>query len=125
MSENAILKAIEKQDWLGPVQDKGSQLIKDAFAAGGPAGQMAKNALHGVWLGHPLHPAITDVRLEVGPWLLRSDLLELRGDSEYRAAADFAVLLGLLGSVPAALSGVTDWSDTHGKPQRVGVVTAC
>ena len=28
--------------------------------------QQAKNALHGVWLGHPLHPVFTD--LPIGAW---------------------------------------------------------
>lgn len=122
MSENAILELVEKQEWLQPVQDKGQELILDAFAAAGPAGQVAKNTLHGVWLGHPLHPAISDI--PVGSWTVAStlDLLELRGNSEYQAGADAAVLLGLVASVPVALAGMTDWSATHGKPQRVGAM---
>lgn len=122
MAENPILASIENLDWLQPVQDKGPELIRDTFAAAGPAGQATKNALHGVWLGHPLHPALTDV--PVGSWTVAAalDLLEMRGDSQYAAGADAAVMLGLIGSVPAALSGLTDWSDTHAKPQRVGIV---
>ena len=122
MSENSILELVDQQEWLQPVQDKGAELVHDAFAAAGPAGQAAKNALHGVWLGHPLHPAVTDI--PVGSWTvaLALDLLEIRGNSEYQAGADAAIMLGLLGSVPAALSGMTDWSDTHGKPQRVGAM---
>ena len=113
---------VDQQQWLQPIQDKGSELIHDAFSGAGPAGQTVKNALHGVWLGHPLHPAITDV--PVGSWTVAAalDLLEIRGDSRYQAGADAAVMLGLLSSVPAALSGLTDWSDTHGKPQRVGAL---
>ena len=122
MSDNGILNAIEKQEWLQPIEEKGAELIKNAFADSGRAGQTAKNVLHGVWLGHPLHPVITDV--PVGSWTVAAvlDLLEIRGDAKYRAGADAAVMLGLLGAVPAALSGLTDWSDTHGKPQRVGAV---
>jgi nitrite reductase/ring-hydroxylating ferredoxin subunit len=30
------------------------------------------------------------------------------------------VLIGLAGAAVSAVSGLTDWSDTHGKPQRVG-----
>lgn len=120
MSENSILAFIDKQDWAQPGIEKSAEFIKDSFAAAGPAGQTAKNALHGVWLGHPLHPSITDV--PVGSWTVAAalDLMEIRGDSQYTAGADFAVLLGLLTSVPAALSGLTDWSETHGKPQRLG-----
>src|SRR3954469_4704350 len=122
MAENALLRTIGQQDWLQPGADRTSELIKEAFEAAGEQGQRAKNELHGVWLGHPLHPAITDV--PVGSWTAAAamDLLEIRGDSNYKSGADFAVLLGLLAAVPAAISGATDWSDTHGKAQRVGAV---
>jgi nitrite reductase/ring-hydroxylating ferredoxin subunit/uncharacterized membrane protein len=122
MSENPIVSSIESQEWLQPLQDQGSQLVRKAFQAAGPSGAAAKNALHGVWLGHPLHPAITDV--PVGSWTVAAtlDALEMFGASEYRAGADAAVAIGLLGAVPAALSGMTDWSETHGKPQRVGAM---
>lgn len=122
MSENPILSAIEKQEWLQPLQDKSPEMIRKAFAAAGPAGQVAKNALHGVWLGHPLHPAITDVPL--GSWTVAAalDSLEMFGAAQYKAGADAAVIIGLLGAAPAALSGITDWTDTHGKPQRIGAV---
>ncbi len=122
MSENPILSLIGDQEWLQPLQDKGPEFIKKAFVTAGPVGQSAKNALHGVWLSHPLHPAITDV--PVGGWTVAAalDALEMFGASKYRAGADAAVAIGLLGAVPAALSGITDWSDTHGKPQRVGAI---
>lgn len=122
MSENPIVSRIEEQEWLQPIQTKGEELIKNAYAAAGPAGQPVKNALHGVWLGHPVHSAITDV--PVGSWATAAvlDLLEIRGDSQYAAGADAAIMVGLVSAIPAALSGMTDWSDTHGKPQRVGAL---
>ena len=122
MAENPLLASIDRQNWLQPGVDRTSELIKDAFEAAGEQGQTVKNALHGVWLGHPLHPAITDV--PVGSWTVAAamDLLEMRGDSNYKSGADFAILFGLLASVPTAISGATDWSDTHGKAQRVGAV---
>jgi nitrite reductase/ring-hydroxylating ferredoxin subunit/uncharacterized membrane protein len=120
--ENPILALVEKQEWLQPIQEKGEQLVKGAYEAAGPGGQPVKNALHGVWLGHPLHPAITDV--PVGSWTtaFALDLLEMRSGDQYAAGADAAVGLGLLAAVPAALSGLTDWSETQGKPQRVGAL---
>jgi nitrite reductase/ring-hydroxylating ferredoxin subunit/uncharacterized membrane protein len=122
MSDNAILSAIEKQEWLQPIQEKGEELVKNAYGAAGPAGQTIKNALHGVWLGHPLHAAITDV--PVGSWTaaLALDVLEASGQTQYAAGADAAVAVGLLGAVASAAAGLTDWSETHGKPQRVGAV---
>ena len=40
--------------------------VREAYAAVGPAGQSVKNLAHGVWLGHPLHPVLTDV--PIGAW---------------------------------------------------------
>lgn len=122
MSENAILALIDRQDWLQPVQDKGAALVNDVFSAAGNAGDVMKNALHGVWLKHPFHAAITDV--PVGSWTAAAvlDILDASGQTQYAPGADAAVAVGLVGAVGAALSGVTDWSATHGKPQRLGAV---
>ncbi len=41
-------------------------LVRTAVDQGGPAARRLKNWLNGVWLGHALHPALTDV--PVGAW---------------------------------------------------------
>lgn len=122
MSENPILALAEKQEWLQPIQDKGEAFVKQAYQAAGPNGQKVKNALHGVWLGHPLHSAVTDV--PVGSWTaaLVLDCLEAGGNPKYAPGADAAVAVGLVGALGSAVSGLTDWSDTQGKPQRVGAL---
>ena len=121
MSE-PIVAFVEKQDWLQPVQEAGENLVKSAYEAAGEPGIAIKNALHGVWLGHPLHSAITDV--PVGSWTAACvlDALEAAGRDEYGPGADAAIAVGLAGAVGSALSGLTDWSDTYGKPQRVGAM---
>ncbi len=43
-----------------------------------------KDALHGVWLGHPLHPALSD--LPIGMWT-SAGLLDLTGTNPRTAAA--------------------------------------
>lgn len=88
------------------------------YESGGETGRALKDALNGTWLGHALHPAITDV--PVGAWTAAL-VLDLAGE---RRGAKIAVGVGLLGAVGAALSGVTDWLDTYGKPRRLGVVHA-
>ena len=40
--------------------------LGSAVRATGPVGQTVKDFLHGVWLGHALHPALTDV--PIGAW---------------------------------------------------------
>jgi nitrite reductase/ring-hydroxylating ferredoxin subunit/uncharacterized membrane protein len=84
-----------------------------------------RNVLDGVWLGAPLHPALTDVPL--GSWsaAVTFDALDLlRGEDSLAHAADAALALGVLAAVPAALTGVNDWSYLRGDSKRVGTVHA-
>ncbi len=122
MSDDPILAFVERQEWLAPLQEKGEAFVKQAYSSAGEAGQTLKNAMHGTWLGHPLHSAITDV--PVGSWTAAAvlDVLEATGRKEYMAGADAAVAVGLAGATVSALSGLTDWSEVHGKPQRVGAL---
>ena len=92
--------------------------VNGAFDAAGTAKQPLKDALNGTWLGHSLHPAITDV--PIGAW---TAALALDALGEPRGAR-IAVGVGLLGALGAAATGLTDWSDTSGKPRRLGVVHA-
>jgi nitrite reductase/ring-hydroxylating ferredoxin subunit/uncharacterized membrane protein len=83
-----------------------------------------KDFLHGTPLGQPLHPALTDI--PVGAWSVAAvcDGLELCGMTRYRETADVAVTIGALGAVGAAVTGLADWSDTTGEPQRLGMLHA-
>ena len=93
-------------------------VANDAYASGGDAGRGLKDVLNGTWLGHPLHPAITDV--PVGAWTAAL-VMDLLGE---RRGAKIAVGVGLAGALGAAASGLTDWLDTYGTPRRLGVVHA-
>jgi nitrite reductase/ring-hydroxylating ferredoxin subunit/uncharacterized membrane protein len=92
--------------------------VGGAYDAAGPAKQPLKDALNGTWLGHALHPAITDI--PVGAWTAAL-VMDVLGE---RRGARIAVGVGLLGAVGAATTGLTDWADTYGKPRRLGVVHA-
>jgi len=78
-----------------------------------------RDVLHGVWLGHPLHPML--VQVPVGAWLSASVLDFARGDER---AARLLVATGLIAAVPAALAGAADWSEQHEQQMRVGIVHA-
>lgn len=83
-----------------------------------------KNFLHGTFLGHPLHPPLTDI--PIGAWSVAAacDGLEMCGVKRYRDAADIAIAIGALGAVGAAVTGLADWSDTKDEPQRLGMLHA-
>lgn len=98
-----------------------SQAVRGVYEAAGPIGQQAKNALHGVWLGHPLHPVFTD--LPLGAWTTALALDAAAGDDPgMRRAATFAMGVGLAGAAGAAVTGLTDWSETDGRSRRNGLI---
>jgi nitrite reductase/ring-hydroxylating ferredoxin subunit len=86
-----------------------------------PRGSEFKDLLSGTWLGHPLHPVLTDV--VVGTWT-SSFLLDLVPGRRTRKASDRLVDTGILAALPTALAGLSDWTDTWGGTRRVGLVHA-
>jgi nitrite reductase/ring-hydroxylating ferredoxin subunit/uncharacterized membrane protein len=80
-----------------------------------------KNLLSGTWLGHPLHPMLTD--LPIGAWTMAS-VLDLTTGESGAMAARHLVGLGVLTALPTAAAGASDWSDTYGPEQRIGTVHA-
>ncbi len=125
MNWDSIVKTIAEQPWVNPASKSAQKSIRSAFKALGPAGQPIQNFLHGVWLGHPLHPALTDV--PIGAWTaaVALDVWDMAaGNDRLAAGADAAVGLGLAGAVGSALTGLTDWHKTDGDARRIGMVHA-
>lgn len=80
-----------------------------------------KDFLSGSWLGHPLHPMLTDVA--IGSWT-SAFMLDLFGGKRSRRAADSLIGFGVVSALPTAAAGLSDWSDLIGEERRVGVVHA-
>ncbi|MGZ7033337.1 MAG: DUF2231 domain-containing protein, partial [Thermoanaerobaculia bacterium] len=113
-----IANIIAEEDWLDDIAGPVQEFIHDLF---GDAREL-KNALHGTWLGHPLHPVLTDIPL--GAWtvaLVLDAIEEMTGREELEAGADAAIGIGLLGALGAAVTGLTDWSETDGRSRKVGL----
>jgi nitrite reductase/ring-hydroxylating ferredoxin subunit/uncharacterized membrane protein len=102
------------------VLDGVSKVVKKTFDSAVRPGAV-KDALAGTWLGHPLHPVLTDI--PIGAWS-SSWLLDVVGGKRARPASDTLLAIGILSAVPTAVSGLTDWTDTWGKTQRVGTTHA-
>ncbi len=81
--------------------------------------QRVRDALHGVWLGHPLHPAM--VQVPVGSWISAAVVDLLPGQ---RRAATALVALGTFSAVPAAVAGLNDWAGLARDQRRIGLVHA-
>src|SRR4051812_36562955 len=81
--------------------------------------QALRDALHGVWLGHPLHPVLTDVPIGMWSAAAVTDLLPGGGP-----ASATLIATGCAAAVPTAVTGWADWAQLHPPHQRVGVVHA-
>ena len=78
--------------------------------------------LRGDWLGHALHPPLTDIAL--GCWL-GAGLLDLLAGEKGTGAATTLVGAGLIAAVPTVLSGAAEWPSLHDRStRRVAVVHA-
>jgi nitrite reductase/ring-hydroxylating ferredoxin subunit/uncharacterized membrane protein len=123
MATEALIKAVDQQETLDRLSNQIQPLVRDAFKSAGPAGREVKNFLHGTWLGHPLHPALTDVPLGAWTAALALDAMEsISGRRELGAGADAAIAVGLVGAAGAAVTGLTDWSETSGRARKVGML---
>jgi hypothetical protein len=78
-------------------------------------------ALRGEWLGHAVHPLLTDLAL--GTWTSAS-LLDLFGGRGSGPSAQRLTGIGLLAVGPTAWTGWAEWSETGPRDKRVGLVHA-
>ena len=123
MATEALIKVVEQQEALDQLSDQIQPLVRNAFKSAGPAGRELKNIFHGTWLGHPLHPVLTDVPLGAWTAALALDAMEsISGRRELGAGADAAIAVGLVGAAGAAVTGLTDWSETDGRARKVGLL---
>ena len=90
--------------WARPLGDFNHRWLSALFRPIRPV----QDFLHGTWLGHPAHGAITDIPIGV---LTVSLLLDVLGQP---AAADIALVLGILAMLGAAVTGAADYTTTDG-----------
>lgn len=90
--------------------------IHNAVLRGGHRTRAVADVLHGTWLGHPLHPVLTD--FTIGSWAMGA-VFDAVGETQDSAAArragDRLAAIGTALAVPTALTGLTDYS-TAQKP---------
>lgn len=101
--------------------DKVAGAIQRVVRAAVPQESRLKDALSGTWLGHPVHPLLTDV--VIGAWT-SAWFLDLFGGKETGSASDRLVGIGVLAAAPTAAAGLSDWAELGGGPRRVGFVHA-
>ncbi|WP_433346279.1 Rieske 2Fe-2S domain-containing protein [Micromonospora sp. CA-111912] len=110
----ALLTRIEQNSALDRVGDRLQRAVQATIRP-----QRVRDLLHGVFLGHPLHPAL--VQVPVGAWISAAVLDLMPGQ---RRAATTLVGLGTVGALPAAVAGLNDWAALTRDQRRVGLVHA-
>lgn len=83
-----------------------------------------KDALSGTWLGHSLHPMLTDV--VIGSFT-SATLLDLLAPDNDGTPQQRLIAVGLLAYLPTAAAGMNDWADSEAVDdgvRRVGLVHA-
>jgi nitrite reductase/ring-hydroxylating ferredoxin subunit/uncharacterized membrane protein len=120
MTTTAAHEAIEAVAALEPL-DLPARTVAKTVRDAVPAGPV-KDALSGTWLGHALHPVLTD--LPIGTWT-SAVLLDWLGGDASKDAADHLIALGIAFALPTAATGMTEWADAEpasAEVRRVGAV---
>jgi nitrite reductase/ring-hydroxylating ferredoxin subunit len=109
-----VVEQIERTQRLDAVSDRLQKAAGGVFRA-----QRVRDFLHGVWLGHPLHPAM--VHAPVGSWISAAVLDLVPGQEK---AATTLVAAGTASAVPTAVVGWNDWAALDAEQRRTGLVHA-
>ncbi|WDZ86217.1 Rieske 2Fe-2S domain-containing protein [Micromonospora cathayae] len=110
----ALTTKIEQTSALDRVGDRLQRAVQATLRP-----QRVRDLLHGVWLGHPLHPAM--VQVPVGAWISTAVLDLMPGQQR---AATTLVTVGTASALPAAVAGWNDWAALSRDQRRVGLVHA-
>lgn len=125
MATMSVERALETVPAVERTAERTAAALHDWILSGNGVRRRIADVLHGTWLGHPLHAALTDVVL--GAWTVAS-LLDIAGprDRRWRAARvpDRLIGIGIAAAVPTALAGATDFSAIPKRAAATGAVHA-
>jgi nitrite reductase/ring-hydroxylating ferredoxin subunit/uncharacterized membrane protein len=122
MAESLLDRVIRKQSWMDGVAEAIQKGVGAIYGVLGGPGRAIKDLMHGTKvLGHPLHPALTD--LPMGAWAVgvAADLAAHFTARVPTEAGDLALAVGLGGAALSAVTGYTDFHETFGQERRVAL----
>ena len=119
---HAIAQVVERQTWLDKLAAPLQSWLLKLYGQPGEPNRKIKDMLNGTWLGHALHPVLTDIPLGAWSSTMVLDMAWLTNEDEGVAqGSDISLALGILGAAGSAVTGLTDWSDLDGTDRRVGI----
>jgi nitrite reductase/ring-hydroxylating ferredoxin subunit/uncharacterized membrane protein len=112
-----LAERVASQTWLDGLSDRLQPVVRDAVAG---AGRRAGDVLDGVWLGAPLHPALTDVPVGALTAAVTLDgVATVTGSRTIDRQADGALAVSVAGALAAATTGLSDWRYMRGEKRRL------
>jgi len=116
--------ALGRQTWLDRPSYRLEHVLTFAFASLGRYRERITNLLHGTWLGHPLHPALTSLPTGAAATTLALDAASVLPGrpKELQDASRYALGVGIVASLGAMATGMTDWQHMHEQSRRIGLV---
>ena len=118
-----ISAQIIKSNLIRKISASLNKLLHRSFGA--PAMRRLKVFLNGTWVGHPLHPMLTDI--PIGAWTLTIilDLIGLLfGFRQLALASGITAGIGVAGALAAAAAGLADWMDVNPREKAIGAFHA-
>jgi nitrite reductase/ring-hydroxylating ferredoxin subunit/uncharacterized membrane protein len=107
----------ESQTWLDALSDRLQPAVRKAV---GGTGRRGADLLDGVWLGAPLHPALTDVPIGALTAAVTLDGVAMATRSRtIDKQADGALAISVAGALAAATTGLSDWRYMRGEKRRL------
>ena len=118
--ERIFDRVLRRQGWLDPVGETIQKAVGAFYETLGAPGKSLKDLMHGTTvLGHPLHPAITD--LPIGAWSVGvlADWLFVTTGRVPAVAGDLGLAIGIAAAILAAMTGYTDHHETVGLEEGI------
>jgi nitrite reductase/ring-hydroxylating ferredoxin subunit/uncharacterized membrane protein len=110
---------LESAKGLDPLVGKADKLFSKVLAS-----RELRDVLHGVPIGHPLHPVAVQVPIGAFTSTLILDLLPDAVLPGGRRASTLFTGIGIASALPSILAGWADWLHLHEQQKRVGIVHA-
>jgi nitrite reductase/ring-hydroxylating ferredoxin subunit/uncharacterized membrane protein len=114
-----LVARLESEETLDSVGKPVGKAVRSAVSSSG-----LKDVLSGTWLGHAVHPMLTDVVIGC---FMSASLLDLVAPSGDGVASEKLIVLGLTAYLPTAAAGINDWADSEpvdAAVRRIGLVHA-
>ena len=106
-----LIRRVESAEALDAPAKSVGRFIRNKVAQG-----KNKELLSGTWLGHAVHPMLTDV--VIGSFISAS-VLDVLAGREGNKASKRLIALGIAAYTPTALTGLNDWADSEVADDRI------